>query len=134
MQNLHLILGCFGRRTDDFVSCSGVENNILNVTPSINRYNDIMDYFDSCRLFDKPLLEFNAIRHFVYNLQDRFDQINKRLWTNQKFELYQKFVIDHRHCGLIVRLEASTELVEPTISQDEIINISSKKFKLIRGG
>jgi len=133
MQNLHLILGCFGRRVDDFVSCPGVENTILNITPSINRYNDMMDYFDSCRLFDKPLLEFNAIRHFVYNLQDRYDQINKRLWTNQKFDLYQKFVIDHRHCGLIIRLEVPVKKPEP-VNDDEVLNISSKKFKLIRGG
>ena len=139
MQDLHVVLGCFGLRNEDFVSCSGIENVILKVDPSVNRYNDMMDYFECCRLFDKPLLEFNAIRHFVYNLQDRFDQVNKRLWSPKKFELYQKFVIDHRHCGLIVKLEipqtndSSAVVMEPSSGEEKVLKVSGNKLRLIRG-
>lgn len=139
MQDLHIILGCFGLRTEGFVSCAGIENVILKVNTSVNRYNDMMDYFDSCRLFDKPLLEFNSIRHFVFNLQDRFDQVNKKLWSPKKFELYQKFVIDHRYCGLIVKLEVPQSYDQTITSEAETeveekaLKISGNKLRLIRG-
>lgn len=104
MYDLFVVLGCFGFRSDDFISCAGLENVILKVHTGLYGYSEMLDYFDTCRLFDKPLLELNAIRHFVFNLQDRFDQKIKPLWVPKKFELYQKFVIEHRHCGLYIKL------------------------------
>src|SRR3990167_20378 len=100
-----VVLGCFGLRIDDFVSCSAAENIILNVDTSLTNYNEMMDYFDQCRLFDRPMFDLNAIRHFVFNMQDRYDQVTKPLWSAKKFELYQKFIIEHRHCGLFIRLQ-----------------------------
>lgn len=108
-QALYLVLGCFGRADDDFVSCAGIENRILCVEPSIDHYEEIMDYIDSCQLFDKMILDSNAIRHFIFNMQDRFDQLTKKLWSEKRFQLYQKFVIDHRHCGLFLRLDFAND-------------------------
>ncbi len=102
--NLYVVLGCFGRSDDDFVSCAGIENRILLVDSSLYRYDDIMDYLDQCRLFDRVLLDYNAVRHFIFNLGEKFDQPTRRLWSEKKFELYQKFAIDHKHCGLFVKL------------------------------
>lgn len=63
-----------------------------------------MDYLDKCRLFDRPIFDTNAIKHFIFNLYDKFDQPLKRLWSEKHSELYQKFIIDHRHCGLYIKL------------------------------
>jgi hypothetical protein len=103
---VYLLLGCFGRTDDEFVSCAGCENIILNVDTHLENYNQMMDYFDGCRLFDRPLFEYSAIAHFIKNLQDKFDQIGagKRLWSEKRYHLYQKFLSDHRLCGLYVKL------------------------------
>lgn len=137
MYDFYIILGCFGLRQDDFVNCNGIENVILKINGTLFRYNEMMDYFDSCRLFDKPLLEFNAVRHFVHNMYDRFDQVAKPLWMPQKFELYQKFIMNHRHCGLYIKLSIPNIEVPSMDQETDSIKISASspnKLKLIRGG
>jgi len=112
---LYLLLGCFGRKESfndkseiiDFVSCASCENRILTLnTSKVNNYNAIMDYFDSCRLFDKPIFEYSAIVHFIRNVRDKFDQIvtDKPIWSETQYNLYQKFLVEHRFCGLYVKL------------------------------
>ena len=102
---LYIVLGCFGRTDDGFISCSGCRNVILSLSPSHHFYGEMMDYLDSLQLFDKPLLNANAIRHFVFNMQDKFVLPNNNLWSEKMFHLYQKFVIDHKDCGLRLQLE-----------------------------
>ena len=99
-----MVLGCFGRNDDGFVSCPGVENRILKLDDSLVYLDEIMDYLDSVRLFDKHMLDVNAIRHLIYNLQDRYDQKVKRLWTEKQHHLYEKFVIGHKPCGVYAKL------------------------------
>jgi hypothetical protein len=147
---IHLILGCFGRKDHNFISCAGIENRILCVSASLEHYNEMMNYFDTCRLFDKPMFEMQAIRHFIFNLRDRFDQVvvGKRLWSESEFELYQKFIIDHRLCGLYIKLvlvdsEFDLEREEPEakkvfIKADKIFSkdpseFSKENLHLIRG-
>lgn len=113
-EELYIVLGCFGRRDDNFISCAGVENRILKVDELLFNYNELMNYLDTCRLFDRPVFDYNAIRHVIFYLRDKFDQPMKRLWSEKKFELYQKFTIDHRHCGLYVKL---------VLVNSEIINL-----------
>ncbi len=110
-EELNIIIGCFGLRNDDFISCASVENRILPISESLYNYEELMNYLDTCRLFDKPMFDYNSIRHFIFNVRDKFDQPMKRLWSEKKFELLQKFTIDHRHCGLYVKLI----LVDPQI-------------------
>lgn len=100
----YLSLGCFGREDDGFVSCSKVENNILLIHEKMSNYSEIMDYLDGCKLFDRPLFDINAIRHIVFNLKNRFIPVVKPLWNEKQFNLYQKFIIDHRNCGLFLKL------------------------------
>lgn len=142
MYDFHVILGCFGLRVDDFVNCAGVENSILGVNTGLYNYNEMIEYFDSCRLFDRPMFDMNAIRHFVHNLHDRYDQVTKPLWPAKKYELYQKFIIDHRHCGLYVRLELPQKAVEEPeqtlIKPAKDLQVTSKdstsnRLRLIRG-
>jgi hypothetical protein len=104
-KGIYIVLGCFGRTDDDFVSCSGIENRILLVDESLYFFEEIMNYIDRCQLFDKVMLEYNAIRHFIHNMYDNFDQPFRKLWSEKQYRLYQKFVIDHRDCGLFIRLD-----------------------------
>lgn len=141
-EELYITFGCFGLVQDNFISCGGVENRILLIEETLFNYKELMNYIDNCRLFDKPMFDYNAIRHFIFNLRDRFDQPTKRLWSEKKFDLYQKFTIDHRHCGLYLKLI----LVNPEIpvSQPEPKGIlipgtnfnepvKIQKLKVIRG-
>lgn len=102
---IQVILGCFGRTDDDFVSCAGLQNVILQINPSMANYEEMMDYFDNLKLFDRVLLDYNAVRHLIFNLQDRFTLSTSKLWSEKMFHLYQKFTIDHKDCGLFVRLQ-----------------------------
>ena len=105
MSDLLVVLSCFGRTDDGFVSCSGCRNVILRLVPSDHHYDEIMDYLDSLQLFDRAILDTNAIRHFIFNMQDRFILPGRKLWSEKMFYLYQKFVIDHKDCGLRLQLE-----------------------------
>lgn len=125
-EELHIALGCFGRRDDDFISCAGLENRILKTDQNLFNYNELMDYLDSCRLFDRPLFDLNACRHFIFYIRDKFDQPLRRIWSEKRFELYQKFIIDHRHCGIYIKLI----LVNPEIPQP----VEQEKGILIPGG
>lgn len=144
MYDFYVLLGCFGFTADGFTCCAGVENIILKVNTSLPDYNEMMNYFDQCRLFDRPIFDLNAVRHLIFNLQDRYNLITRPLWSPRQFELYQKFVIDHRHCGVYVKLKlpenSTLKLSDPEIplKQEEILikksseNLS-KKLRLIRG-
>jgi len=103
--NVSVVLGCFGRTDDGFVSCSGIENIILDVNPSNHNYYEMMDFLDRMQLFDKHIMNYNAVRHLIHNMQDKFDMPNKRLWSEKMFVLYQKFVIDHKNCGIFIKLQ-----------------------------
>lgn len=124
---LYLVLGCFGRREDDFISCNGIENAILHIENNLYQYDEIMGYLDNCRLFDKPLFDLNAIRHFIFNMRDKYDQPMKRLWSEKKFDLYQKFVIEHRCCGLYVKLILTDPIFVQQIPEEKAILITSEK-------
>lgn len=122
-RDLFLVLGCFGLSTGlprgNFISCPGTENRILKIDVSLRFYNEIMDYLDTCRLFDRPLFELSSIKHFIFNLRDRYDQIDKKIWSEQEFELYQKFVINHRVCGLYLKLELLGEEDQKSVELEE---------------
>jgi hypothetical protein len=132
-EELYLILGCFGRQDNGFVSCASVENRILKITSATEHYNDIMGYLDTCRLFDKPMFEMQAIRHFIFNMRERYDQVGagRRLWDETSFTLYQKFLIDHRLCGLYVKLVLINPLEtepEPESEEKKIFIKGDKPF------
>lgn len=110
--SLYIVLGCFGRTDDGFVSCTGISNVILHLTTENLNYSEIMNYLDNMQLFDKIMLDYNAIRHFIFNMQNKFELPTQKLWSEKMFLLYQKFVIDHKNCGLFVDLKLSDEQTE----------------------
>jgi len=140
--SITVVLGCFGRNVGKFVFCKGVENQILNIDDHIEHYNEMMDYFDACRLFDKPMFEYSAILHFIRNMQDRFDQvaINRRLWTEMEYQTYQKFVAEHRNCGLYIKLAPAPKDLEEESPEEVSVRFKASKgvkpqvnLRLIRG-
>lgn len=134
-EDLYLVLGCFGRVDDGFVSCACCENKILKLDPRLDNYNGIIEYLDTCRLFDKPTFDFNAIRHVVHNMQDRFDQIasGRRLWTEKQIQLYQKFLMDHRLCGLYLKLALEANEIPKNNEEPEVkeSDIEDKSIKVV---
>jgi len=141
MYDFYVLLGCFGLQVDGFTCCASIENTILKVNASLPDYNEMMNYFEQCRLFDRAMFDINAVRHFIFNLQDRYSLVTRPLWSNQKFDLYQKFIIDHRHCGVYVKLvlpKDSAILTKPTPIKNEVSIFKkssdnlSDKLRLIR--
>lgn len=104
-EQIIVCLGCFGRIDDGFVSCSAIENTILTLDNSLQDLEKVCQYLETLRLFDKPLFDLNAIRHCIHNMQQRFDQGSRPLWTEKQYNLFEKFVLNHRHCGLYIKLK-----------------------------
>lgn len=100
-----LVLGCFGRTDEDFISCKGIQNTILLIKPNDIFYNDMMEFFDNLKLFDRTIFDLNSSRHIIFNLKDRFEMPHKPLWHDKMFNLYQKFILEHKNCGIFIKLE-----------------------------
>lgn len=141
---LFVVLGCFGRRDDTFVSCGAVENRILLVNSSLEYYNEIMDYLENVRLFDRPMFDANAIRHFIYYIQEKFPQGYRPMWEVKQFRLFEKFIIDHKMCGTYIKLLVTDTLEDSNIElESKSVYIRSEEktekpqnnpnLKLIRG-
>lgn len=104
IEKVYLVLGCFGHKQDDFVMCPSTENRILKVDESLYGFDEIWAYLESVRLLDRPMLDINAIRHLVHNLQQNHYQNTKKIWTESKFNLIERFIINHKSCGLYAKL------------------------------
>lgn len=111
-EEAYIILGCFGRTENNFVLCPSIKNKILKLDERLVYFHDIMNYLDNNKLFDRSLLDINAINNFIYHMQDRYDQKIKRLWTDQQFHLNERFIQMHRHCGLYIKLTLDVNNIE----------------------
>jgi hypothetical protein len=116
----YLVLGCHGRTENGFILCPGVQNRILKLDDSLVNIDSVIDYLEAVRLFDRPMLDQNAIRHLVYNLQDRFDQKFKRLWTDHEYNLVERFIHMHKQCGIYAQLIMISE--EPNDKEKDQIS------------
>ena len=119
-----MILGCYGRTENGFVLCPGTQNRILKLDDSLVNIDGVTDYLDAVKLFERPMLDQNAIRHLVYNLQDRFDQKFKRLWTDHEYHLLERFIHMHKPCGLYTQL---------ILTNDELDQPQNDQVSFVRG-
>jgi hypothetical protein len=118
-ENAYLILGCYGRIENGFILCSTTQNRILKLDDSLVNLDGVINYLDAVKLFDRPMLDQNAIRHLVYNLQDRFDQKFKRMWTDHEYHLLERFIQMHKPCGLYAQLVlVQDEDTVPQVGED----------------
>lgn len=99
-----LALGCWGREDEGFCSCSGVKNYILDLSKHSERNKAIANYLDSnFRMFDKPL--YNNVHTAIWNVQDKFSEKGKPVFTESMFKRMEEFCLKHAKCGLYLRLE-----------------------------
>ncbi len=68
-----------------------------------------MEFLDNMQLYDRVMLDYNSVRHFVFNMQEKFTFPTKKLWSEKMFLLYQKFTISHKDCGIYIDLETDHE-------------------------
>jgi len=103
-KTLYLVLGCYGREDEGFVSCSGVRNKILKIYPELEKGPELYEYIEALRLFQKPLIDYNAIRRVVFNIQEKYYQNIKPIWAIKQFRLIENFTLVHKMCGLYLEL------------------------------
>jgi hypothetical protein len=120
-ESAYLVLGCYGRSENGFVLCPSTQNRILKLDDSLVNVDGVTDYLDAVKLFDRPLLDQNAIRHLVYNLQDKFDQKFKRLWTDHEYHLLERFIQMHKPCGMFAQLILVPAQDEDDAPQGEVV-------------
>jgi hypothetical protein len=101
---LTISLGCFGNKEDDFIICPGIKNNIYTLYNNNIFYNDIMNFLDKCKLFDNPHYDFNTIKNFLSIFKGKFFSPLQPSWNDKKYKTYIKFCLDHKDCGLELKL------------------------------
>lgn len=125
-ENAYLVLGCYGRTENGFILCPSTQNRILKLDDGLVNAEGVTSYLDVVKLFDRPMLDQNAIRHLVYNLQDKYDQKFKRLWTDHEYHLLERFMHMHKACGLYAQLILVNE-------EEEQLFPDSENISFIRG-
>lgn len=108
-ENVYMVLGCYGRKEDDFTLCPKVENRILLLDDSLDGLDKMWEYFDGVKLIDKPLIDLNAIRNVIFRMQDKFDQRSRKLWSEKEFNLIERFTHMHKACGMYIKLITACE-------------------------
>lgn len=124
---IHIVMGCYGYKDDDFTLCSGIENSIFIFDKRHSSYQEIMNYLDNCKLFDKPLYDYNSIRNFLARFKQKFEGPLSPVWIERKYNNYQKFAVDHKNCGLFIKLVSKT--IENNLEKNDH---SSNILKLIQ--
>lgn len=142
-ESVFLVLGCHGREEDTFVLCPGTENRILKLDEEkLVNINGVVDYLEALKLFEKPLLDYNAIRHLTANLQAKFDQKVRRLWTERYYSLIERYTLMHKPCGLYAKLVTAEDTpfqskMDLTYQVKGIVSEPQKEntpmLKLVRG-
>jgi len=139
-EQAYLVIGCHGRVDDGFILCSSTENRILRLDDSLDGIKSILEYFENIRLFDRPVMDINAIRHIIFNLQEKYPQGTKKIWTESEFRSLEKYILMHKMCGIYARLilgfeedDESEDVKIPIKGLPEIQNHRKPKLKLVRG-
>ncbi len=101
-RKLFLILGCNGKIDGEFVSCSKVENSILEIKPNLENIVNMIAYFKALGLFERQVKDYNSARRIIFNIQDKYYQSYKPIWDKKYFDILEKFTINHKECGLYI--------------------------------
>lgn len=99
-----LVLGCWGRKHDEFQMCGGVENEILDISDSTERNIAISKHIDEVyHLFDKPM--YNNVHTALFGIQENFSQAGKPVFKGELYAQLEAFCAMHSKCGLFLRLK-----------------------------
>jgi hypothetical protein len=130
-EHAYLTLGCYGRKENGFVLCPSIENRILKLSESLVNFDKLMDYLDSIKLFDRPIINQNAIIHLVYHIQDKFNQKIKPIWTDHEYHLIERFIQMHKNCGIYSQIILTAEELVDKTQVDTPIFIKNSKEPLL---
>ena len=99
-----LVLGCWGRTEEDFCTCNGVSNQILEVSIQSEQIRKVSNYLDSIlNLYNRPL--YNNIHTALFNIQDKFSEKTRPIFKESVFRRMEDFCLVHAKCGIYLRLE-----------------------------
>lgn len=132
---IYLTLGCFGRKEDGFILCPSCENLILKVNNGLDNFDEMIVFLNSCHLFDRPYYDFNGIKNILNIINTKFFYDKQKLWSQKELDSIQKFILMHRQCGLVLKLESHIETKEDKKVEEKpiFIQASSKKIMLKNG-
>lgn len=102
----YLILGCWGRTQSDIKICSGLENEILDITKPSKINLAIIEYLDNVyNILKHPI--YKNVHTAIFNIKNNFEEINNPIFDKKKIEAIEEFCVIHRKCGpfLKVRIE-----------------------------
>jgi len=121
---LYLVLGCWGRNDGGFITCSSASNPILRVHEGIEDYKYLIKYFENLNLFNRKVIDYNAVRSVIFRTQQEFPQGVKDLWDKRTFRLIENFTIVHKSCGIYLSLEflKPDQIPKPSGDREVIIN------------
>jgi len=103
-----LVLGCWGRERNGIVICSGIENEILDVTVRSGRNLAIVDHLDKqYGMLDRPLYE--NVHTAIFGVKNKFDEVGKPVFSDAVFQAIEDFCVIHRKCGVYLRLDLKEE-------------------------
>lgn len=126
---LYLILGCWGRNDDGFVSCPSVSNPILHIHKNLEDYNDISRFLKSVGLADKRVMDYNAARNVIFALQRDYRMKGPQtFWTERQFRIIENFTIVHKPCGIYLALDFILPAQVPKPKEERSVLIKPTKF------
>jgi len=96
-------LGCCGMKHGNLQICSGVENEVLDITDGTERNRAIAKHLDEVyRLFDRPL--HGNVHTALFSVQENFSEKCNTVFPQKFFEHLEEFCKMHAKCGLYLRL------------------------------
>lgn len=101
---IFLALGCNGKVDGNFVSCPKIENNILELSMSLEQINEIVQYFKALSLFSQTMKDYNAVRRVLFTIKDKYYQGCKPIWDDKFFRILEKFTLNHKECGIYLKI------------------------------
>lgn len=102
--NIFLCMGCWGREVNGIKICSGIENEILDLTRNTKQMIDVKNYLDKVyHLFDRPL--YKNVHTALWNVQNKFSEIKNPVFNEDVFKAIDEFCGCHKKCGLYLRLK-----------------------------
>jgi hypothetical protein len=108
---VELVLGCWGREQDNFYSCSGASNVILDITKNTERNILIAEFLDKVyNIFEKPL--YSNVHTALWKIQDQFSEVGRPVFNDKLFKHIEEFCITHKKCGVYLKLIFDKEIGE----------------------
>lgn len=101
---VYLVLGCWGREEKEIVMCTGIENQILDISLKSERNLKIVDHLDNVYgMIDRPL--YNNVHTAIFSIENAFGETGNLVFQKEKFEVIEDFCILHKKCGIYLRLD-----------------------------